>query len=155
MTPYGQALAAADPRRVRAARTVAAASALLGEFGAVAETEALYDAGLLTVSETDMMCEAQARVAQAARVLESAQEQADAAQADAAAATGAGAAEAGEVAAAASAAAGAASAVLALAIEDAVGTCVIMRRGLVARHGGVQQAVDEAGVLAGRRFHGA
>jgi hypothetical protein len=155
MTPYEQALAAASPRRVETAVSSAAASALLGEFGEVAELESLYDTGTLTVSETDTMCFAEAAVVEAAREVEAAAAEVADARAQLAAAHGRDAAEAArEQLAAAQARAAAAAAKLSQAIADAAGVCAAMRHGLVTRHGGVQESADAAGVLAGPRFHG-
>jgi len=152
-TPYEQALAAADPHRVRAAASSVAASQVLAELGVAAELEALHDAGPVTVAEGDQACGAEAAVVAAARAAEAAQSELVAAQAQAAGDPGNE--QAAEAVSAAQAAVASAEAALRQAIEDAVGAAEVMRRGLIRRHGGVQENADAAGVLAERRFHGA
>jgi hypothetical protein len=152
MSTYQLALAAADPHRVRAAVSSADAMALMTEFGEISQAEAAEHAGSQTIADADSAVFAEAIVVEAARRAEAARAELDAALAQAASDSGNG--QAAEAVAAAQAALTTALARLALAIEDAAGTAVVMHRGLLARHGGVQEQADAAGILSEREFHG-
>jgi multidrug resistance efflux pump len=152
LSPYAEAVAAADPAAVLAASDVPSAQALLGRFWAIAEDLPSVDADPATYSDTLDMAEAEGCVVDAAQAAAIAEAGLAAAQAAAAAAeTDQECAAAEADIADAQAALATARARLEQALHDAAATATVMNRNLHARHGGIHEAVTTATAPAARR----
>jgi hypothetical protein len=159
LSPYAEAVDAADPAAVLAASDVPSARALLDRFWDIAEDLPAAGADPATLGDAMDMAGAEAEVvaaAQAAAMAGAALAEAEAELAAAQAAAGAAetdqecaraeadVTDAQAAVAAAAAALAAARARLEHALHDAARTAATMRSNLQARHGGISEAVGDA-----------